>query len=206
MDRITRQQALELQLLSETSSAQLDTALQTFTWIMPAAGRPENAIFEQIGTLRMDNYQLALVPLHDDQSRPAGAHNSTNRFVLLPWTWKELLARMKKHMEGERPVRDGQVLQFADVEVDLAAMEVRRNHQLVDLTAMEFKVLRFFLLNPGRVISRDELLNQVWGYNSYPCTRTVDNHILRLRQKLEAEDTDRVHFQTVRGIGYRFRP
>jgi DNA-binding response OmpR family regulator len=206
MDRLTRQRTVELQLLSETSTAQLDSALQTFTWMMPAAGRPENSVFEQIGTLRLENYQLALVPLHDDQSRPAEAHTSTNRFLLLPWTWKEFVTRMKKQVEGENPERGREVLQFADVQIDLAAMEVRRNDRLVDLTAMEFKVLRFFLLNPGRVISRDELLNQVWGYNSYPCTRTVDNHILRLRQKLEAENTSRVHFQTVRGIGYRFRP
>lgn len=85
-------------------------------------------------------------------------------------------------------------------------MEARRSDRPVNLTAMEFKVLRFFVLNPDRVISRDELLNQVWGYDSYPCTRTVDNHVLRLRQKLEAEMASPVHFRTVHGLGYKFTP
>src|ERR1700723_565516 len=73
-------------------------------------------------------------------------------------------------------------------------------------TAHEFKLLRFFLDNPERVLSREELLNEVWGYNSYPSTRTVDNQILKLRQKLEANPADPVHFCTVHGAGYRFVP
>jgi len=85
-------------------------------------------------------------------------------------------------------------------------MEVRRAEREVNLTAMEFKVLRFFVMNPNRVISRDQLLDEVWGYNNYPCTRTVDNHVLRLRQKLEFDPSRPVHFRTVRGIGYKFVP
>ena len=76
----------------------------------------------------------------------------------------------------------------------------------VSLTAMEFKVLKFFVSNPNRVISRDQLLNEVWGYDNYPCTRTVDNHVLKLRQKLESEPADPVHFRTFHGIGYKFVP
>ena len=72
------------------------------------------------------------------------------------------------------------------------------------LTPQEFKTLRFFLNNEERVVSRAELLNEVWGYNSYPTTRTVDTHILRLRQKLEKDPGDPVHFRTVHGTGYKF--
>lgn len=71
---------------------------------------------------------------------------------------------------------------------------------------MEFKVLRFLMSNPNRAISRNELLDQVWGYENYPCTRTVDNHILRLRQKLEVDLANPVHFRTVHGVGYKFTP
>jgi DNA-binding response OmpR family regulator len=85
-------------------------------------------------------------------------------------------------------------------------MEVLRSNRPVSLTAMEFKVLKFFVLNPRRAISRDALLNQVWGYNNYPYSRTVDNHIMRLRQKLEADGSRPVHFQTVHGVGYKFIP
>jgi DNA-binding response OmpR family regulator len=85
-------------------------------------------------------------------------------------------------------------------------MEVRRSDRSVSLTAMEFKVLKFFVSNPNRVISRDHLLNEVWGYDNYPCTRTVDNHVLKLRQKLESDPADPVHFLTVHGAGYKFVP
>ena len=85
-------------------------------------------------------------------------------------------------------------------------MEVARANRSVKLTAMEFKVLRFFVFNQNRVISRDELLNEVWGYENYPCTRTVDNHVLKLRQKLERDPSNPVHFRTAHGMGYRFVP
>ena len=74
----------------------------------------------------------------------------------------------------------------------------------VSITAQEFRLLKFFTQNPGRVISRTELLNEVWGYQDYPSTRTVDNHIWRLRLKLETDPGKPVHFQTVHGAGYKF--
>ncbi len=83
-------------------------------------------------------------------------------------------------------------------------MELHREGQLVPLTPQEFKMLRFFLNNQDRVVSRTELLNEVWGYNNYPTTRTVDTHMLRLRQKLEKDPADPVHFRTVHGTGYKF--
>jgi len=85
-------------------------------------------------------------------------------------------------------------------------METRRKGQTVALTLKEFKTLAYLIKNARRVISRDELLNEVWGYQCYPCTRTVDNHMLRLRGKLEAEPARPKHFQTVHGAGYRFVP
>jgi DNA-binding response OmpR family regulator len=85
-------------------------------------------------------------------------------------------------------------------------MEVRRGGKEIVFTAQEFKILKFFLQNPERVISRDELLNQVWGYSNYPSTRTVDNHILKLRQKLEEDPGFPIHFRTMHGVGYKFIP
>ena len=72
--------------------------------------------------------------------------------------------------------------------------------------AMEFKILNFFVANPNRVFSRDQLLNEVWGYENYPCSRTVDNHVLTLRQKLELEPAEPVHFRTVHRVGYKLIP
>ena len=85
-------------------------------------------------------------------------------------------------------------------------MEVTRKGKAIRLTKQEFKTLKCFLLNPERAFSRDELLNQAWGYESYPSTRTVDNHVLRLRQKLEKDPSRPIHFRTIHGIGYKFRP
>ena len=97
-----------------------------------------------------------------------------------------------------------ELFSFDDVEVNFSKMELHRCGQLIPLTPQEFKMLRFFLNNQERVISRTELLNEVWGYNNYPTTRTVDTHILRLRQKLEKDPADPTHFRTVHGTGYKF--
>ena len=85
-------------------------------------------------------------------------------------------------------------------------MQVIREGQSVALTPQEFKILKFMAQSPERVMSREELLNEVWGYQSYPTTRTVDNHILKLRQKLEKDPANPVHFRTIHGAGYKFVP
>jgi two-component system, OmpR family, alkaline phosphatase synthesis response regulator PhoP len=128
-------------------------------------------------------------------------------YITKPFSPKELLARVRAVM---RRARRGAALAeqyaFDDVAVDFAKMELTQQGRPVTLTPQEFKILKYFAQNPERVISRDELLNQVWGYNCYPSTRTVDNHILKLRQKLEREPMNPVHFRTVHGVGYKFVP
>ena len=88
--------------------------------------------------------------------------------------------------------------------VDFTSMEALLAGKAVTLTAQEFKLLKFFAGSPGRVLTRDELLNEVWGYNCYPSTRTVDNHLVNLRQKLEKDPLQPNHFKTVHGVGYKF--
>lgn len=95
---------------------------------------------------------------------------------------------------------------FGDVAINFSSMEATRKGKMVFLRPMEFKTLKYFTQNARRVISRDELLNEVWGYENYPCTRTVDNHILQLRQKLEKDPSRPAHLQTVHGVGYKFLP
>jgi DNA-binding response OmpR family regulator len=96
--------------------------------------------------------------------------------------------------------------EFGGVKGCFSTMEIHRNGRPVILTRKEFKTLAYLIKNPRRVISRDELLNEVWGYENYPCTRTVDNHILRLRKKLETEPAHPKHFHTVHCAGYKFLP
>jgi DNA-binding response OmpR family regulator len=95
---------------------------------------------------------------------------------------------------------------FGDVRINFAEMTAHRKGKPVEMTNMEFKTLKYLSQNPRVVISRDQLLNEVWGYENYPCTRTVDNHILKLRQKFEANPSQPIHFLTVHGAGYKFLP
>ena len=131
-------------------------------------------------------------------------------YVTKPFSPRELLARVRTALRrSNRPSaasNSGNVFAFSDVHIDFAKMELTRSGRPVALTAQEFKVLKFFAQNPGRVVSREELLNEVWGYQNYPSTRTVDNHLLKLRQKLEKDPAYPIHFRTVHGAGYKFVP
>jgi DNA-binding response OmpR family regulator len=127
-------------------------------------------------------------------------------YVTKPFSPRELLARVRvaARRTARTPNRDQ--FTFDDISVDFSKLELIRAGHAVTLAPQEFRTLKFLLSNPERVISRQELLNEVWGYESYPSTRTVDNHILRLRQKLERDPAFPVHFCTVHGVGYKFIP
>ena len=125
-------------------------------------------------------------------------------YVTKPFSPRELLARVRAALRHTTRTPEAQVVSFDDISVDFRKMEVKRDDKLVVLTAQEFKTFQFLVQNADRVISRDELLNEVWGYQNYPSTRTVDNHILKLRQKLEKDPSSPVHFRTVHGMGYKF--
>src|SRR5438874_4927848 len=126
-------------------------------------------------------------------------------YVTKPFSPRELLARVQASMRrASRLAAVPETFSFDDISVNFTKMELTQAGKPIALTAQEFKVLKFFIQNHDRVISREELLNEVWGYQSYPSTRTVDNHILRLRQKLENDPSHPLHFKTVHGAGYKF--
>jgi DNA-binding response OmpR family regulator len=131
-----------------------------------------------------------------------GAHD----YVTKPFSPRELLARVRSAMRRSTVTPVAQTFAFGNVKVDFAKMELWRDGIPVQMTSQEFKVLRFMIQNAERVLSREELLNQVWGYQNYPSTRTVDNHILRLRQKVEKDPANPLHFRTVHSSGYKFVP
>src|SRR5215471_8870973 len=162
-----------------------------------------------ITPLHLDTYQIALVSPEDREDRvgnnPHG-EMGIGRFLVLPLTWKQLIASARKEFSDSTSLHGSSVVQFGQIPVDILSMEVMRANCPVDLTTMEFKCLSFFVSHPNRVVSRDALLNEVWGYENYPCTRTVDNHVLKLRQKLELDPSNPVYFRTVRGVGYKFVP
>lgn len=135
-------------------------------------------------------------------------------YVTKPFSPKELLARVRRAMRRSSalPQTDPalaakqvnhEVLTLGQARINFTSMEATRAGEPVTLTTQEFKLLKYLAASPGRVISREELLNEVWGYQNYPTTRTVDNHILRLRQKLETDPAEPRWILTVHGAGYK---
>ena len=127
-------------------------------------------------------------------------------YVTIPFSPRELIARMRALLRRASRFSPEDVYAFDDVVVDFLKAEITRGGEKITVTAKEFKTLEFLTKNAERTISRDELLDKVWGYRDYPCTRTVDNHLLRLRQKLEGDPSRPLHFLTVHGEGYKFVP
>jgi DNA-binding response OmpR family regulator len=138
-------------------------------------------------------------------------------YVTKPFSPRELLARVRRAMRrtsanppvvshvAAKPVNH-EVLIFGEARIDFTSMEATHAGRLVTLTTQEFKLLKYLASSAGRVVSREELLNEVWGYQNYPSTRTVDNHILRLRQKLEPDPAAPRFLMTMHGAGYKFTP
>ena len=159
--------------------------------------------------LESDNDQVALVPRGrgDLIGSQMEQFSSAASAVLIPFRWTELLAHVREFVRDSITLLECRIARFGDVCVDFARMEMSRSSgEPMALSIQEFKTLKCFLSNPGRILSRGELLREAWGYQNYPSTRTVDNHVLRLRQKIEKDPTRPVHFLTVHRAGYKFVP
>jgi two-component system, OmpR family, alkaline phosphatase synthesis response regulator PhoP len=131
---------------------------------------------------------------------------STDDSVTIPFDRLDLVGKLRALGSRASRMSPENSYVFEDVMVDFAKAEITRGGEKITVTVKEFKTLEFLTKNAERVVSRDELLNKVWGYQNYPCTRTVDTHIQRLRQKLESDPSHPSHILTVRGMGYKFVP
>jgi two-component system alkaline phosphatase synthesis response regulator PhoP len=134
-----------------------------------------------------------------------GLELGADDYVTKPFSIRELMARVKAVLRRASPQATApEVYRFSDIEVNVRANEVRRAGTLIDLSAKEFALLAYFISNPAETLSRDRLLDAVWGYDNYPNTRTVDTHIVHLRQKLEPNPEEPRFILTVHGSGYKF--
>jgi two-component system alkaline phosphatase synthesis response regulator PhoP len=134
-----------------------------------------------------------------------GLELGADDYVTKPFSIRELMARIKavlRRVPPQEPAPD--IFRFGDVEVDVRGNEVRRGGSIVELSAKEFALLAYFIAHPGEMLSRDRLLEAVWGYQNYPNTRTVDTHIVHLRQKVEPDPEQPRFIVTVHGSGYKF--
>jgi DNA-binding response OmpR family regulator len=134
-----------------------------------------------------------------------GLELGADDYVTKPFSVRELMARVKAVLRRVAPQAHApEVYRFSDVEVNMRSHEVRRAGKTVELSAKEFALLAYFLSHPVETLSRDLLLDAVWGYENYPNTRTVDTHIVHLRQKLEPNPEEPRFILTVHGSGYKF--
>jgi len=133
-----------------------------------------------------------------------GLELGADDYVTKPFSIRELMARVKAVLRRVSPQTPEDVYHFSDVEVNVRSNEVLRNGNRVELSAKEFALLAYFVAHPAETLSRDRLLDAVWGYENYPNTRTVDTHIVHLRQKLEPNPEEPRFILTVHGTGYKF--
>lgn len=139
--------------------------------------------------------------------RVQGLEGGADDYVGKPFHLRELLARIKAVLQrrSEAPVSAATIC-FGDVVLDVGARVLRCSGRVVELARMEFELLLYLARQPGRTVSRNELLDRVWGHDRFPTTRTIDYHVLALRKKVEADPAAPRHLVTVHRVGYRFDP
>jgi DNA-binding response OmpR family regulator len=162
-------------------------------------------VCKQIRAAGMKTPLIVLSAIGEEMDKVLLLEIGADDYVVKPFGTRELLARIRALLR--RSSADAaKVLAFGEVEVDLTRRIVTKKEEELKLTRAEYNLLTYFLQNPDRALTRDMILNSVWGYESFPNTRTVDAHVVRLRQKLEPDAGRPTHFLTVHGVGYRFLP
>ncbi|HEX8896485.1 MAG TPA: response regulator transcription factor [Terriglobales bacterium] len=148
---------------------------------------------------------IMLTARGQEVDKVVGLELGADDYVTKPFSIRELLARVKAVLRRSPVVpQDQDRRSFGEVEVDLRKCRVLKSGKAIDISSKEFELLKYFIVHSGETLSRDRLLEDVWGYDSYPTTRTVDTHLVRLRQKLEPNPDQPQYFLTVHGTGYRF--
>lgn len=147
---------------------------------------------------------LMLTARGEEADRVLGLDLGADDYMTKPFSVRELLARVRALLRRAYPPKAlPDELRFDDVVVDFRGFEASKGGKPVQMTRKEFHVLRLLAARAGEVVTRDELLNEVWGFEKYPTTRTVDNHVGLLRAKLERDPGDPRHLITVHGVGYK---
>jgi len=162
-------------------------------------------VCKQLKTRKPSLPIIMLTARGQEIDKVVGLELGADDYVTKPFSIRELMARVKAVLRrSSSPAPAAEVYRFSDIEVNIRSNEVLRAGRPVDLSAKEFALLAYFVAHPVETLSRDRLLDAVWGYEHYPNTRTVDTHIVHLRQKLEPNPEDPRFILTVHGSGYKF--
>ncbi|MBK5295986.1 MAG: response regulator transcription factor [Vicinamibacteria bacterium] len=146
---------------------------------------------------------LMLTARAQEAEKVMGLDMGADDYITKPFSPRELRARVRALLRRAAP-DDEPLRRFGDCEVDLARAELRRNGSRTDLTAIELKMLQMFLRSQGRVLSRAQVVDEVWGHDVFVTDRVVDTHVVKLRRKVEPDPGAPRHIVSVRGLGYRF--
>lgn len=148
---------------------------------------------------------IMLTSKKDEIDKIIGLEIGADDYVTKPFSLRELLARIKAILRRFSPTfKEIEEFNFDDIYVNFTRHEARRKNKPIDLSATEFKILKYLIEHEGQVISRDQFLDTVWGFDSLPTTRTVDNYILSLRKKIESNPSSPKHLITIHTVGYKF--
>ncbi len=148
---------------------------------------------------------LMLTGKKEEIDKVIGLEMGADDYVTKPFSLRELVARVKALLRRPAEIHpDLEEYSFSDIEINFKKQEAKKSNKSIELSVMEFKVIKYFVQREGEVIDRNKLLDEVWGYQNYPSTRTVDNFILNLRKKIEDDHSEPQHLLTVHGAGYKF--
>jgi DNA-binding response OmpR family regulator len=149
---------------------------------------------------------IMLTSRKEEIDRVMGLEFGADDYVTKPFSTRELLARIKAVLRRVSVMQQlPEIISFGNVIVDLKHQEVKKNDTLLDLSVTEFNMLAYFISHADEVVTREMLLDQVWGYDSYPTTRTVDNFVLAIRKQIEEDPSDPKHLITIYRAGYKFK-
>lgn len=170
---------------------------------------PELDGYDVCREIRRDN-NIANMPVimttakSEELDKILGLELGADDYITKPFSVRELVARVKAVLRRTKIEYNDKIYKFGDISIDFQKHEVIKNNKKLELTLKEFELLEVLIKNKGRVMTRDFLLDKIWGYEYIGETRTVDVHIRHLRQKLEEDDKNPKYIETIRGIGYRF--
>lgn len=141
----------------------------------------------------------------DEADKVLGLELGADDYMTKPFSVKELLARIKAILRRRSSIEENiEVYTFSNIRIDFRKMETTKDNKNINLSLKEYEIMKFFIHNEDNVVSRDTLLDKVWGYEVFPTTRTIDNYILMLRKKLEDNPAVPKHIMTIHSVGYRF--
>jgi DNA-binding response OmpR family regulator len=171
---------------------------------------PRKNGFDVCRELRTRSSSLPIVMLtarSAETDKVLGLELGADDYVTKPFSITELLARVRavlRRASTQKQTPGGDLVRIGDIEIDFKLHQARRGRERIEFTAREFDLLRYFVLHIGQVVTREQILNEVWGYEEFPTTRTIDNFVAKLRQKIERAPHAPEHILTIHGSGYKF--